>query len=421
MLVPVGIALAYVAQPAALPFILAIDTILVLIALFDLLANRGSFDAVRALGHIQSLGHGFTVGLRVTNTSGRRLSLRVMDDVAGDREHLPVLFDLAPAEVGEGAYGVTLKERGHYHFGPITARWLSPVGLWERQQSLSVPGEFRVYPDFSPLRDYGLRAAAADQRVPVRARRQSGGESEFQRLRLYVPGDPYRHIDWKASARRQQFVTREYGQESNQNVIFLLDAGRLMSARLGELTAWDHALNAALAMGHAALRHGDRVGLLAFDRTVRAWVPPKGGTRNAQRLIRATYDVFPSTEESDFAAAFRHLSRTVQRRSLVVLLTSVQDEVNAEQASAVLRAMSSRHLPVCVWLRDAGLGRLLDQPAENEADLYHRCAAAEIAGWREAALAGLRRQGALVVDCAPDRLSTELLGRYLEIKARRLL
>jgi uncharacterized protein (DUF58 family) len=255
----------------------------------------------------------------------------------------------------------------------------------------------------------------------VRVRRRPGGENEFERLRPYVPGDPYRHIDWRATARRGDFVSREYGQEVNQNLIFLLDTGRMMSAANGSLTSFDHALNAALMMAQVALRHGDRVGFLAFDHQIRAWLPPRGGTRSGGRLIRATYDLFPSLAEPDYAMAFRHLSKRVRRRSLVVLLTAVVDEPNAALSSALVRGLAGRHLPLCVWVRDGELTALAEGPAEKRSDAYVRAAAAEIVGWREKALANVRRSGALVVDSPPERLTPQLLSRYLEIKARRML
>ena len=278
-----------------------------------------------------------------------------------------------------------------------------------------------MYPGFRHLRRFGLKGRPDGRRSPVRALRRPGGENEFQRLRKYVSGDSYRHIDWRATARKGHVITREFGQESNQNVIFLVDAGRMMSAACGELTAFDHALNAALAMGHAALRNGDRVGMVVYDHRIRVWLPPKGGVRSAQRLIRGTYDVFPTLNESNHDAAFRWLAQHVRQRSLVVCLTSVVDQVNVDLSNRLVRGLVGRHLPMCVWLRDPDVDRLLDAPAESSGDVYVRGAAAELSHWREASLAGLRRRGALVVDCTPDELSARLLERYLEVKARRLL
>ena len=420
--VPVGLALAWVVVPALLPLIAMLDGAIVALAVTDALRGGATVAVRREHGPVASVGKRLEVGIVVRNTTARPLSLLLSDDAPCPTDGLPLSVDLAPGEAKRVSYGLHPAGRGRYVFGAVIARWSSPLGLWSRQAALpGAAGEdaFRVYPDFSMLRDGTLRSRQDERRLPVRARRKPGGESEFERLRSYVPGDPYRHIDWKATARRQRFVTREYGQEVNQNVVFLIDAGRTMGANLGELTAFDVALNAALAMGDAALRRGDRVGLLVFDREVRAWMPPRGGTRSGARLLQGVYDVFPSLHEPDYAGAFRHLAGAVRRRSLVVLLTSAHDQVNAAAMSAVVTALVGRHLPLCVWLRDPALEELAR--GQGDGSPYARAAAAELVRWREEALATWRQKGALVVDCAPDELSARLLESYLEVKARRLL
>ena len=111
----------------------------------------------------------------------------------------------------------------------------------------------------------------------MRTVRRRGGENEFERLRDYRRDDDYRAIDWKATARRQKLITREYQHESNQTVLCMLDAGRLMTARTAGLSLLDHALNAMLMLSHVAARAGDQVGLLAFADGIERYAPPAGG------------------------------------------------------------------------------------------------------------------------------------------------
>lgn len=415
--------LAFAALPVAgmmYPWAAA-NVLLALIAAIDLLFARGAVEASREVAPVQAIGRRFEVALTVRNVGSRGLSVRVTDDPPGRREGLPASLSIGANEAVTAHYVATVDRRGAHAFGPVAVRWSSPLGLWERQKNLDVETKLRVYPDFAQLRRTTAIGRAGDTRQPVRARRRPGGENEFERLRPYVPGDPYRHIDWRATARRGDFVTREFQQEANQNLVLLLDAGRMMGMRFGPMTAFDHALNAALLLGQAGLRHGDRVGLLAFDQQIRSWVAPKGGARAGSRLIRGTYDVFPSVAEPDYGLAFRHLTHHVKRRSLVVLFTTVVDEVQLGLAEILVKALATRHLPLCVWLRDPEQEALLDAPATNPEDSYVRGAAAELAGWRERSLLALKRRGALVVDCRPDQLAPELLANYLEIKARRLL
>jgi uncharacterized protein (DUF58 family) len=419
--IPVALAVLVIWSNAAIPVLLAFDVALVLLAGLDLLGSAGDLAGGRQFDAIQAVGREFPVKLWVDNRGRRDLVVRVTDAAPDQTDGLPGEAILPRGRRLELDYRARIGRRGQHAFGPITVRWRSPLGLWERQRHLPCAGSVRVYPDFEQLRRLDLETRLVQERAPVRSRRRPGGENEFERLRPYVPGDPMKHIDWKATARRRELVTREYGQEANQNVLFLLDCGRTMGGRSGELLAFDHALNATVMMGEVALRHGDRVGVLAFDSRIRAWIPPLGGSRSGARLIRGIYDLAPSIEDPDYALAFRHLGQRVRRRSLVVLLTSMVDEPSAEQASALISSLARRHLVIAVWLRDPTIDGWVRDPGDDALAPFRRGAAAELVGWREKALALLRRKGALVVDCPHGELTPQLVASYLEIKARRLL
>lgn len=413
---PLLLAIVAIAVPAAVPAWLAANLVLLGLLVLDGVLNRGRIRVTRKVPVVAAVGQPFRVEVAVDNPGRRELQVRVQDEAPGETTGLPLELRLPAGHGQDHSYDVVLARRGRHVFEGFAVRWRSPLGFWEHQERIASEDAVRVYPDFQQLRTWGVASELAERQVPVRARRRPGGENEFQRLRPYVQGDAYRHIDWRATARRGEFVSREYGQESNQNVIFLLDSGRMMTGDHGGKTAFDHALDAALMMGQVALRKGDRVGLLAFDNEVRAWIPPKSGSRSGSALIRSTYDLFPSFEESDYTAAFRHLTARVRRRSLVVLLTTVIDEPNAAAAAKLTRVLGRRHLPLVVWLRDPALDRSL-----QDDDSYVRGAAAEIEGWRLEHLNRARRDGALLVDASAEALTPALLNRYLEIKARRLL
>jgi uncharacterized protein (DUF58 family) len=345
----------------------------------------------------------------------RPVLVQVQDHPPDPVEGLPVSLRVTP-DASIVRYTWTAATRGRRQFGPVTVRLTSRLGLWWMQQTLDLPASVRVYPDFAALRRYDLRRGLLARRAPVRTQRRPGGENEFERNRPYVRGDAYRHIDWKATARRQDLVTREYQQESNQNLLFLLDSGRSSSATFAGLAAFDHALAASMLLGSVALRHGDRVGILAYDDAIRAWAPPRAGARSASRLVRAVYDVFPSLAEPDHAAALRWVDRRVRRRSLIVLCTAATDAVNAEALRVLATGLGRRHLVLVAWMRDPAI----DAMAQGD-DPWEAAAAAEWLGRRESALRGMRSAGLLVADHPLGGLTAALVDRYLEIKARRTL
>ncbi|MEM6926822.1 MAG: DUF58 domain-containing protein [Myxococcota bacterium] len=418
---PLAASLGVLAEPAFVVPVVALDLAITVVAALDLALTQSRVEVRREVDAVQAVGREFEVRLSLHNLTGRRLQAVVGDDAPGRARGLPALITLEPRRSFDVPYLVAVDRRGRHDFGDVVLRVRSPLRLWQTQRRFTGDDHVRVYPDFAQLRETGFRGRLSEERVPVHSRRRPGGENEFQRLRPYVSGDPFRHIDWKASARGRDLVTREFGQESNQNLIFLLDCGRMMSSRSGGLTAFDRALNAAILLGQVAARHGDRVGLLAFDDQPRVWLPPKAGSRDGSRLIRATYDIEPSLREPDYAAAFRQLARRVRRRSLVVLFTQVIDEVNAELATQLVQTLAGRHLPITVWLRDEDIEQTIARPGEGVTAPWVRAAAAHLVGWRERALENLSRRGAFVLDVRQEELTPRLLHRYLEVKARRLL
>ena len=124
---------------------------------------------------------------------------------------------------------------------------------------------------------------------------------------------------------------------------------------------------------------------------------------------------------NSYDRAFMELEKRCRKRSLVVLMTNLFDDVNAQLVADHLGNVVGRHLPLGVFLRDRGLFDLADNAPDHGPGLYRAAAAADLLTWREKALAGLRLRGVLTLDIFPDELTAPLINQYLQIKARHLL
>ena len=162
-------------------------------------------------------------------------------------------------------------------------------------------------------------------RPGLRRMRVRGQGREFESLREFVVGDEIRHISWAATARRGKVITRQYTVERSQNIVVLLDTGRLMTARIGKLSKLDHAVNATLSIGYVAAAGGDNVGLVAFSRRVVSYLPPRRGRDQINRLMEALYSLEPQMIEPSYKRAFSFFGANCKRRSLVVILTDLVD------------------------------------------------------------------------------------------------
>ena len=213
----------------------------------------------------------------------------------------------------------------------------------------------------------------------VRRSRRLGTDNEFERLRDYIEGDEPRHMDWRATARRRKLTVRAHQVNQSQRLIFLIDCGRMMAGDTGGgLSPLDHAFNAMLMLAHVALIRGDQVGLLAFSDRVRAYVPPAGGPRRIDRLVHSVHNVFPELVEPRYDRAFVELEKRCRKRSLVVLMTNLFDDVNAQIVADHLGNLVGRHLPLGVFLRDHDIFALADDAPDQGPGLYRGAAAAAL-------------------------------------------
>jgi uncharacterized protein (DUF58 family) len=406
------------------PAMLVVDTVLVLGAGADaLLAMGRRIEVERHAAAIFSVGRPNLVSIALRNRSGRQLRGIVADDPleACDSVGMPGSFELASHGTTVVRYEIVPSRRGPRSLGAVTVRYASPLGLLARQERTTLPAAVDVYPDVHAARALELLRRQGRQDARLGSLRVRGGDTEFERLRPYQVGDEIRHVDWRASARRDDLTVRQYQAESNQSVVFALDVGRSMRGETGGLTAIDHALNAALLTADVALRGGDRAGLMVFDEAPRKFVPPTGGRAGARKLIRAVYALQASLAATDYSAAMAFLRAQVRARALFVVFTNLLDPRSAKELAASMKGLLPRHLPLCVLLRDTDVESLATAPARGAQELYVRAAAAESLAWRDSLIRGLRNAGVLVLDTKPGELTPELVKGYLEVKARRLL
>lgn len=353
---------------------------------------------------------------------GRRIGLveapaeRLAIDLAEVRINVP------PRSRAELRITVTPRERGRTALRSFHARIRSPLGIVERRRSFDAPVPLRVLPDLSALdRSGDLVARTKLLESGLRRLRRRGMGGEFSSLREYGPDDSFRAIDWKASARRGKAMVATYEVERSQQIAVVLDAGRLMTPRLGDRRKLDYAVSAALAIAAMARLAADRVGVFAFAATPLARVLPGTGTAHAAKMTDVLSDLEPRFEESDYERAVVDLDRTLRRRSLIVLFTDLFDPVASSAVLGAVGLLVPRHLVLVVLMNDAAITAALRRTPARADDAYRAAVAATLADERARAVASLRNRGVLVVDVPAAELTVALLDAYVEVKTRGLL
>lgn len=317
---------------------------------------------------------------------------------------------------------VTPRARGPARLGTLYVTVQNPVGLIARRFRLAGEQEIRVFPDLSAVERYGELAKrgrlidAGFHKLRLRGR---GGE--FDSLREWTPDDEFRSINWKATARRAKLMVEQNDVERSQTVMLVLDAGRLMTPRLGEQRKFDYAITAALSVAYIAALADDKVGLTAFASDVLEHIPPRSGAAHTSGMTQRVYDLQPRFEEADYARAFTYIRRRQTKRSLIIFFTDMFDPVASAATLSNVALLTPRHLAVCVLMNDEAVQHALEQEPATLSQAYQASVAAELLAERRKAAAILRQRGISVIDVPAQKLTVSLINAYIEIKARSLL
>ncbi|MFE0511573.1 DUF58 domain-containing protein [Streptomyces sp. NPDC058964] len=369
------------------------------------------------------LGETADVTLTVTNPSRRLLRAQLRDawppsswqpgtEITASRHRLTV----PSGERRRVTTRLRPTRRGDRQADRVTIRSYGPLGLFSRQGAHRVPWTVRVLPPFTSRKHLPSKLARLrelDGRTSVLTR---GEGTEFDSLREYVPGDDTRSIDWRATARQSAVAVRTWRPERDRHILLVLDTGRTSAGRVGDAPRLDASMDAALLVSALASRAGDRVDLLAYDRRVRALVQGRAARDVLPALVDAMATLEPELVEMDARGLVATALRTAPRRSLIVLLTTLDAAPVEEGLLPVLSQLTQRHTVLLASVADPHIARMATARGDADA-VYEAAAAAQAQAERHRTAEQLRRHGVTVVDATPDDLAPALADAYLALKA----
>ncbi len=357
------------------------------------------------------------VQLDIKNTGKSALSVQVHDmhPATCKVNGMPQTELLGEQSSTSMRYEIQSEQRGDLQFSGIECQVSTPLGLWYRKLMLPVSEQIKVFPNFTANKQFGLLLSRQHlNHLGIRRLPRQGEGSDFHQLREYRDGDSLRQIDWKATARTNKLIAREYTLERDQQIVFLLDCSLRMRHRDQSSSHMDDALNAVVLLSHVALQQGDSTGLMTFGGLDR-WIPPAKGSKAARRLMHGLYDVEATLEMPDYVAAVTALAQRLRRRALIILITNLRHE-DGNSALYALQRLTSRHLVLMADLREADLDTAVqDSPASIDDAVLWMSAQAyrqQRTLQHKLAVAG----GARLLDVKPSDLSADLITRYLSIK-----
>ncbi len=407
------------AQPGGMLVVLAV---VVLIGLIDwaLARNPAAVEIDRQFPPSIVLGSRAQLRWVVTNTTNASIRLGFADQLAPSlraaaRRHALTLPAKGIARIEAEVHP---ERRGRFDIDDLSVRTFGPLGLFAKQRNRVQPQLLRVLPQYRSKDEAELRVKKARLlEVGLRSAKGRGGGTEFDQLREYTTDDEFRRVDWAATARLGKPIVRDYRAERNQTVINLLDNGRTMAGRVADVPRVEHAMDAVMALTTVATRLGDKCGLLAFDRQVRAVVPPGRGSHQLGLVTEAMYDLEPVLLESDYRSAFTETLVRFRRRSMLVIHTELSAQSVGENLLPALPLIARNHVVIVAAVRDPDVQSWSSDAPDAWPDVYRQAAALDALAERQRTIARLRAFGAVVLDEPPGDLAPRLADAYLRVKA----
>ena len=264
-----------------------------------------------------------------------------------------------------------------------------------------------------------------------------GSGLEFEESRPYAPGDDIASFDWNATARSGLPYVKRFRAERNQTLWLALDVSASMRFGTRGASKLATAVHAVALLAAAAVRAGDRLGLVGFDDAVRARVPPGRGIVHAQRVVHAAQAALAAPGGATrLETALHALRAAAPRRGVAFLLSDFLDpELARPEVRAGLAWLACRCDVVAAWIEDpreaelvAAGGVLATDPERPGPVWLLRTSARARRRYREAAAArraasaeALRLGGAEQLRLEAGRSPLPALARFLQGRAARRL
>ncbi len=371
----------------------------------------------------------------LSNSDENRVSIELMSEF-GLPLHI-TLIDELPVQFQERRFSIseTLKAgdektiryklrpttRGEYHFGKTHLYATTSIGFLQRRFSTSENFMVKVYPSYLKLKQYAIRGVVSRDQMKGSRKVRKGMSTEFDQIKDYVRGDDVRTINWKATARRSNFMVNTYMDERSQQVFCLIDKSRLMKLPFDGVSLLDYSINAALMFSYIALQKDDKVGLITFADRVSDVIKASKNRKQFSTIVERLYNQTTEFKESDYGNLQRVIKKDVGQRSLLLLFTNFETYVGFERKLPYFKMLNKKHLLCVVLFENTELKNIHEDRDNSLEDIYIKTMADKYNYEKKMMLKELRKNGILSIYSTPKDLSVNVMNKYLDLKTKRYI
>lgn len=355
---------------------------------------------------------------------GFRTYIYIIDELPAQFQKRDFNFksSLLKGEEKQFVYEVRPVDRGEYTFGNLIVFASSPFRIIKRKYVFQKNQMVPVYPSIIQMQQYDFLAINNKlSSVGLKKIRRIGHTQEFEQIKEYVPGDDFRTLNWKATAKQNQLMVNQYQDEKSQPVYSIMDTGRVMKMPFNELKLLDYAINSCLAFSNVTLKRNDKTGLIAFSKNIETYVPAVQKITHLNTILEKLYNIGTAFTDSDFGLLYGHIKRKITHRSLLLLYTNFEHISALKRQLPYLLAISKKHVLLVIFFENSELDKLIHSNAEDIQSIYHKTIAEKFSLEKKLMQKELEKYGIQTILTKPEELTIKAINKYLEIKARGLL
>lgn len=389
-----------------------------------LFSQKDGLEIQRIAPQRLSNGDKNTIQLICTSRYNIRIECSMVDEIPHQFQIRNFEIDATFEKNSEQRFSYTLRPtvRGEFEFGNINAFVRTNIGLFKRRFIFDQKQALPVYPSFIQMRKFEMYAISNRlSDIGIKKIRRLGHTMEFDQIKEYVPGDDIRSINWKATARSQELMVNQYQDERSQQIVNVIDMGRVMKLPFDGLNLLEYAINTSLVISNIALIKDDKAGLVTFSNSDSVVVRPEKKKTHIRKIQEALYKLETNFMESDYERLLINLKTHLKQRSLVLLYTNFETYSAMERQLPYLKRIARDHLLVTIFFENTELSSLLNKDSQNLDDIYVKTVAEKFNFEKKQIVKSLTRHGIHSIFTPPKELSVNAINKYLELKARGLI
>ena len=399
--------------------------VIMLLAITDIVLLYGNRAGVFARRHAPerlSNGDDNELGIYIESLYPFNITVGIIDEIPVQFQKRDVWFATTLKQRQHKLINYQLRptKRGEYKFDDIGVYVKSPVGLVSKRYNFSQAEDLPVYPSFLQMRKYELMAASNRLTdIGVKKIRRIGHSLEFEQIKNYIPGDDYRTINWKATARYGNLMTNSFIDEKAQHVYCVIDKSRVMQMPFEGLSLLDYAINASLVLAKVALIKEDKAGLITISEKVGAVIPADKKPVQLNKIMEVLYKERTRYLETNMEMLYTTVRSVLKQRSLVVFFTNYESLPGLQRQLPFLKRIAKLHLLLVVFFENTELKTLSEQPAADVEGIYIKTIAEKFINDKKLIVKELTKHGIQSLLTTPQNLTVNTINRYLELKARQ--